>query len=180
VFNRLISLASVALAALVVVLAWQNLHLKRQLAEQLQPRAELEAGDRLGPIRLVDTTGAPGPSTVDENGGRTVLLFFTPTCPACRATVPVWQELFASPDPTLRVLGVNLGSPGENHGEVLVTAGLPFPVFGVEPEHSQGLHDINLVPATVLVDGRGIVEQAWFGELDGDRLGKVRQALAGG
>ena len=107
-FNRLMALTSVVLAVLVVFLAVQNIQLKRRIADRATPPGTLEPGERLGPIQLVNPAGDSSPLVFSPDNPRTVLLFFTPSCPACRATVPVWQELFESTETSTRVLGVNL------------------------------------------------------------------------
>jgi thiol-disulfide isomerase/thioredoxin len=179
VFNRVMSVTAIALALLAVFLARQNLQLKKQLAEQQVPAAALMPGVRLGPIQLVDADGESRPLSFSRDDERTVLLFFTPDCPACRATIPVWQELIDSLERPPRILGVNLAPPDADHGGGLVTFGLPFPVFSVEAERSEGLREISYVPATVILDSTGVVRSAWFGELDDEQRDDLRRELRG-
>ena len=178
-FNRVMSVTAIALAVLVVFLARQNLQLKKQLAEHQAPQSALTPGERLGPIQLMDPDGASRPLSFAGDDQRTVLLFFTPDCPACRATLPVWHEL-ESLETSARILGVNLEAPGASQGDGLVTFGFPFPVFGIDPERSEGLREISYVPATVILDGDGVVRKLWFGELDDEQQNGLRRELRGG
>ena len=176
-FNRMMSVTAVILALMVVFLAWQNLQLKEQLAAPRMPDSALAQGQPIGPIRLLDVAGAGQALTFPGDDTRTVLLFFTPDCPSCRATLPVWQQMIESLEAPPRIIGVNLAPPGASQAEVLVTSGFPFPVFSVEAEQSPGLRGISYVPATVIVDGRGTVEFVWFGELDAAQQDALRQQL---
>jgi hypothetical protein len=92
----------------------------------------------------------------------------------------VWQELIESLETSARVIGINLEAPGTTQDAGIVTFGLPFPVFGVESEQSQGLREISYVPATVILDGSGVVRHAWFGELDDDQRDELERELSGG
>lgn len=180
-FNRVVSWVAVVLAVLVVLLAAQNFRLKRQIAEHDHaPPVGLAAGERLGPVQLRSPAGESHALTFSPGEPRTVLLFFTQSCPACRATIPVWLELIDSTETGARIIGVNLGGPDAGAGEELVTSGWPFPVFGVEHEKSAGLHRITHVPATVILDEIGSVRKVWFGELGEDQQDELRKELRGG
>jgi thiol-disulfide isomerase/thioredoxin len=180
-FQRVLVVASLGLAVLVGALAWQNRTLKRQLAEVRAPVASLAPGERLGPIELLDGQGSGKPLTFAGDADHTLLLFFTPTCPACRNTVPVWHQLVASLDSRPRILGIDLAPPGTpGASQELGSEAWPFPVFRVDPAHSAGLSRIPYVPATVIVDGDGVVQRVWFGELDARGQRELVESLAAG
>lgn len=177
-FTRIVTVAALALALMVVFLARQNRELKRRLGEPAAPVDALEPGERLGPVRLVDADGRTRPLTLAEDGGPTVLLFFTPTCPACRETLPVWRSIVASLEAPASVLGVDLAPPGSPGArEALGADDWPFPVVRVDPEGSAGLARIAWVPATVIVGGDGVVQRVWFGALDEAGQDELRGVL---
>ena len=177
-FSLFLAGASVVLAILVVALGIQNHRLKQQLADEHAESPVLERGASLEPVRLVDPDGQPGTMADASDGARTLWLFFTPTCPACRSTLPVWSDLARSLEPDApRVLGVNLARPGSPGNEELVTVDLGFPVYGIDHEASSGLSRITHVPATVILDADGRVERAWFGQLDDGLLAELLAAL---
>jgi peroxiredoxin len=178
----LLVVIAVALAAVVILLALQNRNLKTQIASlsaRLPATESLEPGDVFGPLVLIDETGARVPLVFDAGPRQTLLLLFTLTCPACEKTLPVWSELVAGvTNPELRVVGVQLdraNDPGS-----LATVTLPFQVYGVEPAESTALAKMPYIPSTVILDGNGVVEQAWFGMLTEAQRQEVRSFLGGG
>ena len=110
---------------------------------------------------------------------RTLLLIFSVHCPACNQTMPMWEELVREVRDTtgLRILGVQTDRPGEGEESELVTAALPFDVYGLDREGSPAMSRIPYIPATIVVDTAGVVERIWFGIPSTEDLDELRDAL---
>ena len=167
--------ACVALGVLVLLLAWQNRALKDELAAataRQAPPEGLAAGDRFQPLVLLDDGGNSTALRLGESEPRSLLLVFTTHCPACRETIPVWGSLLEDPLEGIRVLGIRLG------GEVEDIPFLPFAVFTPEDGGAGLAGKIPFVPATLILDGDGTVEQVWYGMLDEEKQRAVGDALS--
>jgi thiol-disulfide isomerase/thioredoxin len=175
--------ACVVLAALVVGLTMQNRSLKEQIG-QLQsglPADHLKSGDVVPPIPVVEDGGGTKTIAFGEGETRTVLLVFSSHCPACKETLPIWEQMLKSPPaPGVRVVGIQTDRLDPNpNGPALVTAAFPFPVYGYKHVSPDPLAKVSAIPAAIVLDAKGVVTDALFGVPDSDTEGKLRQALAG-
>jgi hypothetical protein len=172
-FNIFMMVACVALAVVVLLLAMQNRELKAQLAQLSRPQIPPEAlkqGDSFVPLVLLDDSGAETPLRFGPGEPRSLLLFFSTNCPACRQTLPVWSELLEAPPAGLRVAGVRTGSQVED------IPYLSFPVYTVQDATSL-VGKIPYIPSTLILDSEGTVEQVWYGGLDESQLEELSRAL---
>ena len=175
-FTLLFAAGCILLSVLVVLLARQNLSLKERLAAHDAPAAvdTLQPGDRLGSLVLIEEDGGTGPVAFAPAEERTLLLFFSSSCPACLETLPQWERL---------LFGVSTGPPRIVGVQVDVDsapADVSFPLYRVDREGSAALRQIPFVPATVLLDPAGVVESIWFGVLDNEAERRLAAWLAGG
>jgi hypothetical protein len=181
-FNVFLMVACAVLSVLVILLAVQNLRLKRELSEQMAGPAKdaLRKGERLGSLSLVGGNGEAGPLEFGQGEGRTLLLIFSVHCPACEQTFPIWEELVGElhGQPGLRMIGVQTDLPGENEAPSgTLPPVFPFGIFGVDYEASEAMARIPYIPATVVLDSEGVVEAVWFGVPDDDQLEDIRDTL---
>jgi len=178
-FTGFLIAACTALAVLVVLLTWQNLSLKADLAEAAAgPREEaLQSGDAFGSLVLMNESGDATPYVFGGDGQRTLLLVFTQDCPACQKTLPLWNGMLAeAAPPDVRVVGLQLdGDSGPGSWPALT-----FEVYGVDYAGSESLNKIPYIPATLLLDGNGVVERAWYGMLTDETEQELRRSLAEG
>jgi hypothetical protein len=184
-FSIFLTVACIALAVLVVMLARENRSLKKQLADAFlqgppMPEYAIKVGDTLEPFGVMDDAG--GAYTVEYGGEytRTLLLVFSSQCPACDQTLPIWSEMVPEYEnvPGLQILAVQLDriDQGEMVNPVMAEA-YPFPIFGIEIAENEFLRKIPFIPATILADARGTVVKAWY-ELPGDEIREeLRSAL---
>jgi len=175
-FTVFLMVACAALAVLVLLLAMQNRRLKEQLSTLLTPQMPPDAlreGNVLEPLALLDEGGNRIVLSFEGAGEQTLLLFFSPDCPACRETIPVWSALLQSRPLEVRVAGVRLG------GEVEDVPNLPFTVYTPEDGGKSLGGKIPFVPATILLDDGGAIERVWYGMLDEGKQSELRDALAG-
>lgn len=172
-FNIFLIAACVLLAILVVLLSLQNRRLKEQLAVQVpaMPADALEQGDVLDALYLLDERGESVEVILGEGQPTTLLLFYSPDCPACAETLPVWAELLQDPPAGLRIVAVRLSPQPED------VPYLPFPVYTPDKGGLEFMHKIPYIPATVLIEGDR-VEAIWFGVLDPAARGELQAAIA--
>ena len=168
--------ACLVLSGLVVVLAWQNWSMKRQLSSASHrpdlPAEALRPGDRLEPFEVLDASGAPVRIEFGEASPNTLLLVFSSTCPACERNMPTWNELLTQPLPKdWRVVAIQ--TDDGTHATPL-----PFTVYGVDRAHPAPLDRVPFVPATVVVAPTGEVLSSWFGILSDDDRAALEQKLA--
>lgn len=176
VFNIFLMVACAALAVLVLLLAMQNRRLKEQVSTLLTPQMPPEAlqeGQVLEPLALLDDGGNRVVVNFEGLGERTLLLFFSPDCPACRETIPVWSVMLQNQPPAVRVIGVRLGAEMED------VPNLPFGVYSPEDGGKSLAGKIPFVPATVLLDDKGLIERVWYGMLDEEKQAELSDILGG-
>ena len=106
---------------------------------------------------MAEAPGSGG-GEASHAGGRTLLLVFSPDCPACEQTFPFWEYLVEGAPPTLRVVGLCVGDDPP--------PSLSFPVYTLPGAAPECLQRVPLVPASLLVDGEGRVVRAWYGVLE--------------
>ena len=173
-FHVFLMVACVALAVMALMLALQNRRLKQELSRPATPQMPpdaLKVGDTFPPLALLDEEG--NPVSVPFGGGqRTLLLFFSARCPACRQTFPVWGTLLQDLPAGARVYGVRIGPSAPDMPP------LPFPQHTQEDGGKSLKGKIPFVPATVLLDGSGTVERIWFGVPDEKERQELRDRLA--
>lgn len=180
-FSIFLSVACIALAVLVLLLARQNRELKKQIAAGTGlgalPERALKTGETIPPFELIDSAGEA--RAFDEvAGGRSLLLVFSVHCPACTKTLPVWEELVSDAAPATRVLGIRTDSDEDAGAEATLPQAFPFPVYGVDRERAAAfLERIPYIPATVVVSDGGKVEKVWFGMLAEDDRAVLREML---
>ena len=163
-FKGFLVVACIALAVLVVLLARQNMGLKHDIEELGNQLAEcgsgvdrLQDGETLGALSLSPQDGGSRELVFGDGEERTLLLIFSVHCPACNQTMPMWEELVREvrDTPGLRILGVQTDRPDEGEESELLTAALPFDVYGLDREGSPGMSRIPYIPATIVVDTAG-------------------------
>jgi hypothetical protein len=177
--NAFLSAACAILAALTLLLAWQNRSLKAELAAVLSapPPGALKAGDVVAPFDVVDTKGQTSRVAFD-GAGDTLLLVFSSTCGACRETLPLWNRLLAQGVPqTVHVVGIQTDFQ-QGAGEPLPVPDLRFPVFGFAAMAGEPLSKFPSIPGAAVLDKRGAVKSVWFGVPTEAQLSELRRALA--
>jgi peroxiredoxin len=178
-FTIFLVVACAVLAVLVVLLARQNMKLKEEIGTMtgaVPVEDALKPGDSLTAMTLLDEGGEKVVLDFGGENGRTVLLVFSVHCPACEKTLPVWSDMFAGePPPGVRILGIQLDMPDEEGG--LLTPSLSFPVYGIERSEADPLKKVPYIPATMILDANGVIEEVWFGILSEENQEEIRQAL---
>jgi hypothetical protein len=168
-FLMFLALACLVLAVVASLLARENRSLKFRLAQGIRPpsleASALKVGDIVRPFPVVDGTGHESTIGFGEGEAKTILLVFSSTCPACKATIPKWKEVFGSgASSSVRILSVQTDHPDPAGGaEASVMPSLPFPVYRQQHPDGELMKKVPFIPATVILDPKGVVTQAWFG-----------------
>ena len=94
---------------------------------------------------------------------KTVLLVFTPGCPACERTLPYWKEIKAACDRKgYQIFGISLDNSA-NTGDYLKANGLNLTVFASADAQIKKSYKLNLTPLTIVIGNDGRVEEIWAG-----------------
>ena len=171
IFSGLLLLACVGLGTLVLLLSRQNQALRAELAGQhrLTPLAPLQPGDRMVLADLfADPDGSKGDTSPRVTERRSLVLVFAYGCSPCEATMPVWREMLDECPPSrLRVIGLSMQD--SDRGSEDAAGSLPFEVHSpVEPQRRELLRRLPRLPASILLNEDGIIEEVWYGELSTD------------
>jgi hypothetical protein len=181
-FGSFLTLASVALAALVVLLAWQNRGLKEELAACLSshavPADSLGQGDVLSAVPVFDPDGKP--ASLDLVSGVHVLMIYSSTCPACEQTLPIWNDWLRSGAlGGATVLAVRTDPPSAGATSAPSPAALLLPVYLADRSGVDPLRRIYAVPCTLVVGPGGVVRVAVYGVPTEEDAAGIRDALTG-
>ena len=183
-FTTFLVVACLALAVLVLLLARENRSLKTLIASgghasvADDPNA-LKTGDTLTPFEIIDGSGAKTRLEFGRGEDRTLLLVFSVSCPACEKNMPIWTALLATaPPPSVRVVAIQtdkVGPAGEKSPKL--EQAFPFPVYAVGHPQPAPLAKVPYIPATVVLDSKGVVIKAWFGVLSADQQHDLRKEI---
>jgi thiol-disulfide isomerase/thioredoxin len=98
-----------------------------------------------------------------------VVFIFRTTCPFCRATLPIWQQVSDSlrrvPSPPIELLAISLDSLEPTRAYVRAN-GLPYPALLFPERKLARLYRAAAVPLTLVLNGEGRVLYARTGLLD--------------
>jgi hypothetical protein len=170
-FGTFLTIASLALAVLVVLLAVQNRGLKEDLAAcqtgHGMPPDALKTGDMLGSVSVFDPDG--NKTALDLSSGMHVLLVYSSTCPACEETLPTWNAWLENGTDPPTAGATTAPSP----------AALRLPVHLVDRGADDPLRRVYAVPCTIVVGPGGKVRAAVYGVPTEDDAETVRKAARG-
>ena len=161
--DSLLLASSIVLWALVLVLAALVWALTRQVgglyrriapAGALAVNSELLAGDAAPRVDVETLQGQPLTVGDRSDGGRGVLLFFLdPTCPICKAVLPVLKAV-AQDEGWLDVVLASDGGTRESHRRFVESAGLQSYPYVVSELLGRS-YGVGKLPYAVLIDPLG-------------------------
>lgn len=99
---------------------------------------------------------------------RTLLITFSPSCPHCRANHKNWSVITSElrRQGGWRILWVSR-DPVEMTKDYCEDSDIPVAETLADPTYrTYTMLDLRMVPNTVVIDSRGLVEKVWPGELD--------------
>jgi hypothetical protein len=173
----LLAVCTAVLCAALVLLVRENGRLRDRLVALTASRARergLEEGRVLDAITLRNAAGEDVGVRFGAGEPGSLLLFHASACDACEATRPLWRNMVErSHRPDVRVLciqtDVTAGAPIELEG-LPASLAVPLPPTGWPAS-------LPAVPATLLVDGAGVLTRAWYGELSDDMTREATEAI---
>ena len=169
------------LASEVVLLIIQNRELKKALnsmtaISQVEP---LKPGERVESVKIQTLDGSFTELQYTDPTKKYLLFVLSTTCPHCEKTLPVWQSFAQNKSDNCSVLGLCIHNLDQTR-KFLAAKNVGFYTASVEQDTSFGRkYKIGGVPETILINGNGIVEKAWVGELNQDQVNEI-SALIGG
>jgi len=160
-----LAISNIVLWLVVVCLVFVVLALTRQLGvlhERIAPAGALmmnrgpAVGQRVEPIDVEDLTGRPLRIGAPRADGRsTLILFVSPSCPVCKALLPVMKSSREQERSWLDMVLASDGEPAE-HRQFVGDQGLhefPYVVSA-----ALGLnYQVNRLPYAALLDGEGLL-----------------------
>jgi peroxiredoxin len=125
----------------------------------------LQAGEVLGPLQLPSLTGAVEAVGYDDTDQETVLLVFSPDCPACQGNMDAWKRLVGEDRARAgrRFFYVSTADEATTR-RFADTHELTEPVLVADRESMIG-YKITYIPTTIVVAPGGVVRKVWIGGL---------------
>jgi peroxiredoxin len=168
---------NVLLALLCAALIYQNRELKSGRAAGPGPAA-LKPGDRVEGFSYRTLAGETLRLDYSEPGKRSLLFVISTTCPFCQKSLPYIQRLSdASRNGACRILGVSIHDP-DLTSRFAAARNLRFRLVSAAGEEFSRQYRITGVPTTILVNGGGVVERVWEGEITERIAAEIARSLA--
>ena len=180
----LLYLILAALAFEVIVLARQNRILKKQvysgLAAQAGSQKEIKDGMSLVPITLTSFDQEEFILSYNKPGKKTLLYFFSLTCPQCLRNIPQWRQLAAElqQEESVDIIAISKGGV-ENVQSYAEGYNLNYRI-GVSAEADTTInrgYGIQYVPTTVLLDDSACVIKSFVGVLSDDNRQEILNSV---
>ena len=129
-----------------------------------------------------DLLGAKELRLSDLRGRPIVLNFWAGLCPPCRAELPHLQALANTVDPTVIVLGLDIG-PFTGLGSLedglilLDELDVTYPAGTTNDFQAVEAFRIKAMPSTIFINGSGTIFKRWTGSLDIEALNQITNQM---
>jgi peroxiredoxin len=157
----------------ILLLVQENQKLRRALSHPRGPFKVLGPGDKVHSLFGINLDGKE--FKVDyPSKERTMLLWFSPTCPSCEENLEFWKEIYRNyRSENLRFIGVtNFGQ--DKTSEFAKVNQLEFPILIVSNLSLMEQYKVEVIPQTILIDTNGIVQKVWPGPLTDEYKKEIR------
>lgn len=180
-FTIIFAVLFLAMAVELVLLIRQNRGLKQTIAE-LQARhasareeiPTLEEGETVEPLSLIDLDGKPANVGYDDPERDSLLLIFSPDCPACKENMAGWKVVEQADVEQARKLYFISTAGEERTRQFVEEYALDRPVFLAGADALSG-YKVAYIPTTLLIGPGGVVKRVWVGVLSEDALEELQQ-----
>jgi peroxiredoxin len=169
-----------ALMVDVVLLTLQNRELKstiKSLSAASQVMEPLKPGDRVEPFKVQTLDGSMTTVAYFDPNRKYLLFVLSTTCPHCEKTLPAWKAMAKNSGNTCDVLGISIHSLDDTK-KFVASKDVGFVTVSAKDDTSfSRKYKISGVPETILIDGNGVVEKAWIGELSSDQTAEIQNLM---
>ncbi len=177
-------LTSIVLIVLVLVmgveilfLVRQNKKLREALVRSSAPVKILSPEEKVPSLIGVNLKGEELKLGYPSSA-KTLLFFFSPTCPACEENLDFWGKLYKDhSSDRLRIVAAT-GSDRNRVEEFARKFKLAFPVLIVTDLKLLDQYKVEVVPQTMLIDESGTVLNVWPGTLQGKFEKEIESAAS--
>ena len=173
-------LLNVVCSIVCILLFAQNKELRQTLAStttvaQVEP---LQAGEKVEAFTITTLDGATRQIAYADPTRKYLFFVLSTSCPHCERTLPLWKSLAEINDDNCYILGISLQNLDETM-KYFSTKDVGFYIVSVKNDTSfSRKYKISGVPATILVNGNGIVERAWIGALTQEQTTEIRNLMS--
>jgi|ERR1041385_238082 peroxiredoxin len=164
-----------------VFLIKQNKELKTTIKEMtassiIEP---LQPGERVEPVKIQSLDKKISELTYNEPQKKTLLFIFSTTCPHCEKNLPMWKSLVEHNNSNqCDVIGISIHQVDKTF-DYVSSRNVNFITYSVSSDTSfSRKYKISGVPETVLLNGLGIVEKTWSGELTQEHTMEIQKLMS--
>jgi len=162
----------------VVFLTIQNKKLKSTIQTYIGNSVNpLKSGDQVKPLKVISMNGDTINFTYTETDKKYILFVLSTTCPHCEKNLIYWQNIIDSIDNNkLNIFGISLNNYDETLHYIMEKK-LGFYTFTIADTNFIKEYKIAGVPETILLNGKGVVENVWIGELNNEKTMEIRKSI---
>lgn len=180
--NALLVIVACTAGAAIWTLVMQNRTLRDALSSSRRTAPEsYQLGEQLPNVGVVDLSGE-SLELQDLTAEVGVLAFLTTTCPYCRNSLPVWEDVHSElTSRGLPLIGISF-DPLENTRRYADEHSIEWPLYVLASDADRDLLKVGGVPLTISIAPAGVITGVWFGELAPEDstqiIGEVTRTLA--
>jgi peroxiredoxin len=166
----------VAMGVEILLLVQENSQLRLALTQRRGPFTILNPEEKVPTLVGVDQKGEEA-KVEYPSSQQTVLFWFSAACPSCEHNVEFWRELYHKHgSESFRFFGAT--TPGEGKKEEFEKKfRLDFPVLTVFDYSLLDQYKVEVIPQTMLIDGRGVVLKVWPGPLSDNYKMEIEEMM---
>lgn len=114
-------------------------------------------------------------------GKKVILNFWATWCPPCRQEMPEIKQFYAkNKSKGIEILAINLTQAEKSRADVpefIKAHGITFPVLMDENGEAGRLYNVSSIPATFIIDSRGVIGDKIVGPMTYDEMEKMLGAI---
>lgn len=166
----------VAMGVEILLLVKENRELRSALTARRGPFTILNPEEKVPPLLGIDQKGEEV-KVEYPSAEQTVLFWFSAACPSCEHNVEFWKELYQKHRSAgFRFFGATTAGEGKIE-EFLKKFQLEFPVLTVSDYSLLDQYKVEVIPQTMLIDGRGLVLKVWPGPLSDNYRMEIEEMI---
>jgi thiol-disulfide isomerase/thioredoxin len=172
-YSTFLHLALIVLAVQVVMLTIQNRKLKQVQSASIADQIKIGDTLTLRQLAVVDPR-----KMLDTTSGKQLVFIMTTSCPFCKQTLPIWNELAARVTHSISVIGISLDSRDSTLA-YMKSNDISFPLaISLDVGKFKKMNKITGAPITLIRESGGKVLQLWIGKLDKQKALEVEASTS--